>query len=100
MQVQTISISPMNLEVGDKVRYYGATLQVQVIKKYQSGESEVAACYSILVGEDTGAIPRAWFDTPESMVASGAKWAKDLPPGLYMNVQGNHLASVQKIIEA
>lgn len=100
--MKTQTVSPIDLKVGDRVLTYGAIVEVMHITtredKVNPGGIRIAACTSRLVGEDMGAIPRGYFDTPERLVRSGCKFAHALPPGLYWNVQGNALARVEKII--
>lgn len=98
--MNTISVSPIELSIGDRVMYHGALVEVAVIHEHECdvlGGVRVAACISRLVTEDHGAIPLSWFDTPESLRASGSTWAKDLPQGRYINVQGNAHARVAKV---
>ena len=100
---QTIQTSPIHLVVGDNVLSHGAMLEVVHIREtacdVPSGV-RVAACISRLVGEDMGSIPKHWFETPESMIKRGCgDWTKELPAGLYWNVQGNAHAAVLKVIQ-
>ena len=53
---------------------------------------------STLIGNETGRIPRQWFDTRAQLSAGGSEWAAALPEGLYWNVQGNAHASVYRIV--
>lgn len=98
--VETVTVSPVDLVVGDVVIEHGATLQVERIQNYESGGSAVAACVSRLVSATSGVIPMAWMRTRESMRDGGMRDAMTLPEGLYFNVQGNHLARVRKIVAA
>lgn len=99
---KTETISPIDLNVGDRVLTWGAVVEVAHI--VNAGESEIeggvriAACISRLVGDNLGAIPRAWFETPEEMTRRGCKWANALPEGLYWNVQGNAHARCSRIL--
>lgn len=98
--MNTTSISPIELKVGDRVSYYGALVEVARIENREDdtpGGIRVAACISRLVGDDLGSIPRGWYDTPDSMRRSGCTWATELEPGLYVNVQGNAHARVSKV---
>lgn len=103
--INTVSVSPIELVIGDKVRHHGALMEVMHIVVTETLEDaegvRVAACISRLVGDDMGAIPRGWFDTRESMLARGCgEWARDLrADGLYWNVQGNARARVAKLVE-
>lgn len=100
---KTTVVSPIDLAVGDRVWAHGAILEVMHINTYECAAipdgKYVAACTSRLIGEDTGAIPPAWFDTPASMKRAGyGEWVENLPAGKYWNVQGNALARVHKIV--
>ncbi|MBD4208090.1 hypothetical protein GUH47_19295 [Xanthomonas citri pv. citri] len=100
--MKTMQISPIHLQVGDKVLIYGAIVEVMHIVNAVETEIEggirIAACISRLVGEDMGAIPRAYFETPEQMTRRGCKFSHALPDGLYWNVQGNAHALVSKVV--
>lgn len=101
--MKTVSVSPIELKIGDRVMQNGALFEVMHITEAKASNPEgvrVAACTSRLVGDDSGSIPRGWFDTPQSMVDRGCgAWAKELPDGRYWNVQGNALARVAKVID-
>lgn len=98
---KTISVSPIELAIGDRVLTHGAIVEVVHIKESLCdipGGIRVAACTARLVGEGHGSIPLSWFDTPQSLSRRGCAWAKDLPDGHYWNVQGNAHASVCKVV--
>lgn len=103
IMLKTVPTSPVDLVIGDRVYHYGAIVEVVHINvsthPSHCENGPVHACISRLVGDDTGSIPRGWFETPESMVSIGSAWAKDLPPGRYWNVQGNRLACCNKIVD-
>lgn len=99
--MQLLRTSPIFLKVGDKVISHGATFEVMHITEAPCdvpGGVRVAACTSRLVGAATGAIPKCWFCTKQSLIDRGCLWAVALPDGDYWNVQGNAHASVHKII--
>jgi hypothetical protein len=96
-RMRTDSVSPLDLVVGDYVIQHGALFCVEHITRRDDHGSTVAACLSRLIGKDSGAIPRAYLDTPEQMARAGYKLASKLPDGLYWNVQGNDLARVPKV---
>jgi len=100
--MNTISVSPITLKLGDRVLAHGAVVEVAHITESADktpGAVRVAACTSRLIGEENGSIPRGWFQSPESLRAMGCTWAKDLPDGRYWNVQGNAFARVLKIVD-
>lgn len=102
--MKTTPVSPIELQIGDRVMEHGAIVEVMAIFTYpcdpikQPNGVRVAACISRLVGDDMGAIPRGYFDTPQSMRDRGCTWGVDLPDGYYWNVQGNALARVHKVV--
>lgn len=99
--MKTISVSPIELAIGDRVNTHGAVVEVVHITESKSdvpGGIRVAACTSRLIGDDCGSIPRGWFDTRQSLIDRGCTWAHDLPEGRYWNVQGNAHARESKII--
>lgn len=99
--LKTERISPIELKLGDRVVEHGALFEVMHITNAETSNPQgvrVAACTSRLIGEDNGAIPRGWFDTPESLRDRGCTWASELPAGHYWNVQGNALARVSRVV--
>jgi hypothetical protein len=100
--MKTVNVSPIDLQIGDRVFTHGAVLEVAYISNHDSdvpGGVRTAACISRLVGDENGSIPRGWFESRETMRARGCEWAMSLPEGRYWNVQGNAHASVLKIVE-
>lgn len=99
----TVYVSPIELAIGDRVEAHGAIFEVMHVVESKCdvpGGIRVAACISRLVGDDCGAIPRSWLDTPKSLRDRGCgDWACGLPDGRYFNVQGNAHARVRKIID-
>lgn len=94
-------ISPILLRKGDRIEHHGAVLEVAHIIEFPceiEGGIRVVACISRLIGNETGRIPRQWFDTRAQLSAGGSEWAAALPEGLYWNVQGNAHASVSRIV--
>lgn len=97
MTLKTESVSPLSLQMGDRVFHHGAIVEVaHIIESYDRGE-KVVACLSRLVGDDTGSIPRGWFDTLETLKRCNVG-IENLPDGLYWNIQGNKIARFLKII--
>lgn len=99
--MKTNLVSPIDLKVGDRVLEHGAIVEVVLITESPCdipGGIRVAACTSRLVGDDMGAIPRGYWETPETYKWRGWKVGAELPDGLYWNVQGNAHARVNKII--
>lgn len=97
--MKTVSVSPLDLAVGDRLITNGALVQVEhrILVDYE-GE-QVAANICRLIGDDMGGIPRGYWSTPESYLRTGLRdWAANLPDGLYWNVQGNRHARAAKVI--
>lgn len=101
--MKTQTVSPTDLAIGDKVFVHGAIVEVAHVR--ETGFATLAggqavSCMARLVGDDMGAIPRAYFQTPAELTRAGCIWSHELPDGLYWNVQGNGLARVAKVIDA
>lgn len=98
--IKTEIVSPLALVVGDKVLMHGEVMEVTHIIRQTYDGVEVASCWSKLVGEQQhDVIPHGWWQKPADMAERGAAWAKNLPEGLYWNVQGNGKAGVHRIID-
>ena len=76
----------------------GCTLEVAHIIKSDGASGAVAACISRLIGDDTGHIPRGFFESRDSLLRHGCDWASRMPEGLYWNVQGNAKERLGKIV--
>jgi hypothetical protein len=100
--MKTANVSPIDLQIGDRVLTHGAIVEVAHVVNADCdvpGGVRTAACISRLVGDERGGIPRSFFETPAQLRARGCEWASALPEGLYWNVQGNAHASVAKVVE-
>lgn len=97
--MKTVTVSPLELAVGDRVYRAGALMQVEHRHEIIVKGKRVAANICRLIGDDMGSIPRVYWDTPKSYLHTGLRpWAANLPEGLYWNVQGSASARVEKVV--
>lgn len=96
--MKTISVSPLDLKVGDKVIHYSCVIQVESISAWSEGSSKkIVGCTCRIVSATAGSIPKEWIESRATLVARGHN--EDLPDGRYVSIGGGAIARYAKVVE-